>query len=426
MDHDLNQKRRRILQGSLAMATGLGGLTQNTFAQQGLAKPGGYDLLITGARVIDPSQNLDKIVDIAIRNGRVVDLKPDLPRDLAAQQIDARGRVLTPGLVDLHAHTYPQGSAIGLPADELAQFTATTTFVSAGDAGGNNFSAFRHFFQAQTRSRMYAFVHISSIGLAGFPVGEMKNMDYANVDLAARTLDQNQDIALGIKVRESLDVVGDNGIEPLKRARLAAERSGVKGARVMCHIGNAPGDLGDLLNLLRPGDILTHVYSGAGNNTVQNGKVIAAALEAKKRGVLIDVGHGGGSFDFTVAEPALQQGLTPDTISSDLHAYSGNSPSIPFLPQVMSKFLTLGFSLSQVIAMATNRPGEIINRAPLLGTLKIGASADIAIFDLVDKPVEWLDTKGNKRPGSISLVPVQTIRAGIPFGRPFPSPFSFS
>lgn len=426
MDHDLNQKRRRILQGSLAMATGLGGLTQNTFAQQGLAKPGGYDLLITGARVIDPSQNLDKIVDIAIRNGRVVDLKPDLPRDLAAQQIDARGRVLTPGLVDLHAHTYPQGSAIGLPADELAQFTATTTFVSAGDAGGNNFSAFRHFFQAQTRSRMYAFVHISSIGLAGFPVGEMKNMDYANVDLAARTLDQNQDIALGIKVRESLDVVGDNGIEPLKRARLAAERSGVKGARVMCHIGNAPGDLGDLLNLLRPGDILTHVYSGAGNNTVQNGKVIAAALEAKKRGVLIDVGHGGGSFDFTVAEPALQQGLTPDTISSDLHAYSGNSPSIPFLPQVMSKFLTLGFSLSQVIAMATNRSGEIINRAPLLGTLKIGASADIAIFDLVDKPVEWLDTKGNKRPGSISLVPVQTIRAGIPFGRPFPSPFSFS
>ncbi len=426
MDHDLNQKRRRILQGSLAMATGLGGLTQNTFAQQGLAKPGGYDLLITGARVIDPSQNLDKIVDIAIRNGRVVDLKPDLPRDLAAQQIDARGRVLTPGLVDLHAHTYPQGSAIGLPADELAQFTATTTFVSAGDAGGNNFSAFRHFFQAQTRSRMYAFVHISSIGLAGFPVGEMKNMDYANVDLAARTLDQNQDIALGIKVRESLDVVGDNGIEPLKRARLAAERSGVKGARVMCHIGNAPGDLGDLLNLLRPGDILTHVYSGAGNNTVQNGKVIAAALEAKKRGVLIDVGHGGGSFDFTVAEPALQQGLTPDTISSDLHAYSGNSPSIPFLPQVMSKFLTLGFSLSQVIAMATNRPGEIIARTPLLGTLKIGASADIAIFDLVDKPVEWLDTRGNKRPGSVSLVPVQTIRAGIPFGRPFPSPFSFS
>ncbi len=425
MDQTINSGRRRILQGSLGVATTMTGLVTNAFAQQGLAQPGGYDLLITGARVIDPAQNLDKIVDIAIRNGRVLEIGTGLPRDKAAQQIDAKGRVITPGLVDLHAHTYPQGSAIGLPADELAQFTATTTFVSAGDAGGNNFSAFKHFFQAQTRSRMYAFIHISSIGLAGFPVGEMKNMDYGNVDLAARTLDENQDIALGIKVRESLDVVGDNGIEPLKRARLAAERSGVKGARVMCHIGNAPGDLGDLLNVLRPGDILTHAYSGAGNNTVQNGKVIAAALEAKKRGVLIDVGHGGGSFDFTIAEPALQQGLMPDTISSDLHAYSGNSPSIPFLPQIMSKFLTLGFSLSQVVAMATNRPGEIINRAPLLGTLKPGAPADIAIFDLVDKPVEWLDTKGNKRPGTQSLVPVQTIRAGIPFGRPFPSPFAY-
>ena len=426
-DHDpkTDVKRRRLLQGSLGLAASLSGLSHSAWAQQGLAKPGGYDLLIMGARVIDPSQDLDKVVDIAISRGKVMEIGANLPAEKAAQTIEAKGRLITPGLVDLHAHTYPQGSAIGLPADELAQFTATTTFVSAGDAGANNFSAFKHYIQAQARSRMYAFIHISSIGLAGFPVGEMKNLDYANIDLAARTLDQNQDIALGIKVRESLDVVGDNGIEPLRRARLAAERSGVKGARVMCHIGNAPGDLGELLNLLRPGDILTHVYSGAGNNTVQNGKVIAAALEAKKRGVLIDVGHGGGSFDFTVAEPALQQGLTPDTISSDLHAYSGNSPSIPFLPQVVSKFLTLGFTLKQAIAMATVRPAEIINRAPLVGTLKVGAPADVAIFDLVEKPVEWLDTKGNKRPGTVSLVPVQTIRAGVPFGRPFPSPFAY-
>ena len=424
----MDSKRRRLLQCSLGLAapvTGLAGFSRPAFAQQGLAKPGGFDLLITGARVIDPAQNLATVADIAIRNGRVAQIGQNLPRDKAAQQIDASGKLITPGLVDLHAHVYPQGSAIGLPADELAQFTATTTFVSAGDAGGNNFSAFKHYIQAQARSRMYAFIHISSIGLAGFPVGEMKNLEYGNIDLAARTLDENQEIALGIKVRESLDVVGENGIEPLRRAREAAERSGVKGARVMCHIGNAPGDLGALLDLLRPGDILTHVYSGAGNNTVQNGKVIAAALEAKKRGVLIDVGHGGGSFDFTVALPALEQGLTPDTISSDLHAYSGNSPSIPYLPQVMSKFLTLGFSLEQVIAMATNRPGEIIGREPLLGTLKPGAWADIAIFDVVDKPVEWLDTRGNKRAGTIALVPVQTIRAGRPFGRPFPSPFAY-
>jgi dihydroorotase len=273
---------------------------------------------------------------------------------------------------------------------------------------------------------MYAFLHISSIGLAGFPVGEMKNMEYANIDLAARTLNENSDILLGIKVRESLDVVGENGIEPLRRAVLAAERSGVKGARVMCHIGNAPGDLSILLDTLRPGDILTHAYSGAGNNTVQNGKLIAAALEAKKRGVIIDVGHGGGSFDFTIAEPAIQQGLIPNTISSDLHAYSGNSPSIPYLPNVMSKFLTLGFTVNEVIAMTTSHPGKIINRDPLLGTLKNGASADITIFDLVEKPTEWLDTKCNKRLGQMAFVPFQTIRGGVPYGRPFPSPFSYS
>lgn len=422
MDH----KRRKLLQYSIGVATLpiIGGV-QSSLAQQGLSAPGGYDLLVTGARVIDPSQNLDSIMDIGIRNGRIVDIQKNLPRDKAAQQINASGKIVTPGLVDLHAHTYPQASAIGLPADELAPFTATTTYVSAGDAGGNNFSAFKHYIQAQARSRMFAFVHISSIGLTGFPVGEMKNIEYANIDLAARVVNENPDIVLGVKVRETLDVVGENGIEPLRRARMAAERSGIKGARVMCHIGNAPGDLGALLDLLRPGDILTHAYSGAGNNTVQNGKLISAALEAKKRGVIIDVGHGGGSFDFTIAEPAIQQGLIPDTISSDIHAYSGNSPSVPYLPNVMSKFLTLGFSLNQVIAMTTNRPGVIINRDPLLGTLKINAAADISIFDLVEKPVEWLDTRGNKRPGMYSLVPVQTIRAGRPFGRPYVSPFSY-
>ena len=422
MDH----KRRKLLQYSIGVATLpiIGGV-QSSLAQQGLSAPGGYDLLVTGARVIDPSQNLDSIMDIGIRNGRIVDIQKNLPRDKAAQQINASGKIVTPGLVDLHAHTYPQASAIGLPADELAPFTATTTYVSAGDAGGNNFSAFKHYIQAQARSRMFAFVHISSIGLTGFPVGEMKNIEYANIDLAARVVNENPDIVLGVKVRETLDVVGENGIEPLRRARMAAERSGIKGARVMCHIGNAPGDLGALLDLLRPGDILTHAYSGAGNNTVQNGKLISAALEAKKRGVIIDVGHGGGSFDFTIAEPAIQQGLIPDTISSDIHAYSGNSPSVPYLPNVMSKFLTLGFGLNQVIAMTTNRPGVIINRDPLLGTLKINAAADISIFDLVEKPVEWLDTRGNKRPGMYSLVPVQTIRAGRPFGRPYVSPFSY-
>ena len=193
----------------------------------------------------------------------------------------------------------------------------------------------------------------------------------------------------------------------------------------MCHIGDAPGDLTQLLDLLRRGDILTHTYSGAGNNIVQDGKVLPAALEAKKRGVMIDVGHGGGSFDYTVAEPAIAQGLTPDTIGSDIHAVSGNTPGMPYLPWVMSKFLNLGFSLEDVMAMATINPARAIGRVEKLGTLQIGAPADVSILELIEAPVSFVDTRKNTRQGTRWLKPVQTVRAGRPFGRPYPQPFGY-
>ena len=406
------------LLGTSALAAGAAN------AQLGIGGVDRYDLVVRGGEIIDPSQKLHGKFDLGIKHGKIAAIAASIPIEKGAQSIDAAGKLLVPGLIDLHAHTFAQGSAIGIPADELAYLTGTTTFVSAGDAGGNNFAAFRRFIAAQAHSRMYAFIHISSIGLAGFPVGEMLNLDYANIDLAAKVLAENADIALGIKVRETLEIVGANGIEPLRRARMAAERSGVKGARVMCHIGNAPGDLGDLLDLLRPGDILTHAFSAAGNNTVQNGKLIAAALEAKKRGVIIDVGHGGASFSYEVAEAAIEQGLIPDTISSDLHAYSGNSAGNPLLPNVMSKFLNMGFSLDQVIAMTTNRPGAIINRLDKLGTLMVGAPADVSVLQLVEGPVEFVDTMKVMRQGNKILKPVQVVRNGIPLGKPFPSPFA--
>jgi dihydroorotase len=382
-----------------------------------------FDLLIRGGEVIDPSQGLRGRRDIGIHWGRIVAVEAQIPAERALQVIDASGKLVTPGLVDLHAHVYPQGSALGLPADELAPFTATTTYVSAGDAGANNFSAFRHYIVAQARSRIFAFVHISTIGLAGFPVGETLNIGYANVEAAARTAAENRDLVLGIKVRVSRNVVGDNDLEPLRRAIDAAQRAG--GMRVMCHIGDAPGELSRLLDLLRPGDILTHTYSSAGNNVVRDGKVLAAALEAKRRGVIIDVGHGGGSFDYTVAEPAIVQGLTPDTISSDIHAVSGNTPGRPYLPWVMSKFLNLGFTLEEVIAMSTSAPARVIGRVEKLGTLQADAPADVSIFELIEKPVEFVDTRGNRRTGQRWLEPVQAIRAGRPFGRPYPMPFSY-
>lgn len=383
-----------------------------------------YDFLIKGGDVLDPSKGLRGRRDIAIHNARISAVQPEINVESAKQVLMASGRLVVPGLVDMHAHVYPLASGLGLPADELVPHSATTTYVSAGDAGSNNFGGFRHWVIAQARSRIFAFVHIANFGLAGYPVGEMFNLDHADVEMAARTIAENPDVVLGVKVRQSANIVGDNGFEPLKRAIAAAEMSGTD-ARVMCHIGGVPGALSDLLDLLRPGDILTHSYSGAGNNTVVDGKVLPAALAAKARGVIIDVGHGGGSFAYAVAEPAIAQGLGPDTIGSDIHAVSINTPGMPYLPWVMSKFLNLGFSLEQVVAMATINPARVIGRVDGLGTLNIGAPADVSIFEVVDGPVTFVDTLNAERKGNRFLRPVDTVRAGRPFGRPYPAPFTY-
>jgi dihydroorotase len=383
-----------------------------------------FDLVIANGDVVDPSQRLRGKRDIGIKNGQVAAIAASIAADRAMQRIDAAGRLATPGLVDLHTHLMPH-IGIGLPADELVGITAVTTAISAGDAGANTFGAFTHWARPQTRTRLYAFVHIASIGLAGgLAPGELLNIDYAIVDACAKAVAENADVVLGVKVRITDSVVGQNGLEPLRRAIRAATMAGPQ-FRVMCHIGAAPGSMSDLLDLLRPGDILTHAYSGAGNNIVQNGQLLPAAKAAKARGVIFDVGHGGGSFDYTVCEPAMQQGAPPDTISSDLHAVSINTPGYPTLPNVMSKFLGLGLPLEEVVARATWEPAKIIGRVPGLGTLMVGAPADISIFDLVDGPTEFVDTRNNKRSGTKKLVPWLTIKGGRPWGRP-PMPFPFT
>jgi dihydroorotase len=414
--------------GTAALAAGL--LSAKT-ATAAMGPDDKFDLVIKGGDVLDPSQSLRGRRDIGIRNGLIESVEGDIPAARAQRVLDAGGKLVTPGLVDLHTHVYPYGSAIGIPADELVAFQCTTTCVSAGDAGANNFAGFRRFIAAQTRTRLYAFIHIANMGLAPFPVAELYNIDFAQVDACARAVAENSDMAIGVKVRMSENVIDKNGIEPLKRAITASERAGT-GAIVICHIGGVQTAelMSQILDFLRPGDILTHAYSGAPNlagaftNIVQDGKLLPAALAAKRRGVIFDVGHGGGSFDYTVAEIAIPQGCAPDTISSDIHVFSGNTPGMPYLTWVMRKFLGLGFSLEQVVAMATVNPAKIINRTPKLGTLQPGAPADVAIMELVEGPVSFVDTRNNTRNGQAYLKPVQTVTAGIPFGRPYNAPFA--
>jgi dihydroorotase len=390
-----------------------------------------FDLVIKGGDVLDPSQSLRGKRDIGMRFGLIEAVEGDIPAARAQRVLDASGKLVTPGLIDLHSHVFPYGSAIGIPADELVAHQCTTTCVSAGDAGANNFAAFRRYVAGHSRTRLYAFVHIANIGLGGFPVPELYNIDFAQTDAAARAVAENADMVLGIKVRMSENVIAKHGLEPLRRAIAACEQAGT-GAKVMCHIGGVETRelMSQILDLLRPGDILTHCYTGAPNlggaftNIVQDGRLLPAALAAKQRGVLFDIGHGGGSFDYTVAEAAIAQGAPPDTISSDIHVFSGNTPGMPYLTWVMSKFMGLGFTLEQVVAMATVAPAKVINRAPKLGTLQVGAPADVAIMELVQGPVSFVDTRNNTRNGQVHLKPVQTVTAGVPFGRPYHAPFA--
>src|SRR5262245_61460174 len=419
--------RRRFLTGAASATLAAAGSP----ALAAMGPDDKFDLVIKGGDVLDPSQGLRGRRDIGIRYGVIEAVEPDIPADRALRVIDAGGKLVTPGLVDLHCHVYPYGSALGIPADELIALQCTTTCVSAGDAGANNFAAFRRHIAAQTRTRLYAFVHVASIGLAGFPVPELYNIDYARVDDAAKAVAENADMVLGIKVRMSENVIAKHGLEPLKRAIGACEKAGT-GGKIMCHIGGVETVelMSQILDTLRPGDILTHAYSGAPNNTgaftniVQDGKVLPAALAAKQRGVVFDVGHGGGSFDYTMAEAAIPQGCPPDTISSDIHVFSGNTPGMPYLPWVMSKFLNLGFTLEQVVAMATINPAKVVNRMAKLGTLQVGAPADVSLLEVVDGPIEFVDTRNNKRQGKTHIKPAGVVLAGVPYGRPYNAPFA--
>ena len=254
---------------------------------------------------------------------------------------------------------------------------------------------------------------------------------YAQVEACAMALAENPDFLLGVKVRMSENVIYKHGLEPLKRGIQACEMCGWP-AKMMVHIGGVETKelMSQILDLLRPGDVLTHAYSGAPNiggaftNIVQDGKLLPAALAAKQRGVIFDVGHGGGSFDFTVAEVAIPGGCTPDTISSDIHVFSGNSPGMPYLPNVMSKFIALGFTVEQVVAMATRRRPKSSTARQKSARCRSARPATSRSWSWWKGRSTFLDTRNNKREGKLLLKPVQTVINGVPFGRPYQAPFA--
>jgi dihydroorotase len=321
----------------------------------------------------------------------------------ATREIDVTGKLVVPGLIDMHAHVFA-GQDLGVDPDVVGPASGTTTFIDTGTAGAHTFGAFRRGTIDRAIPRIRAFLNISTIGITSMRLaGEAENLAYCDVDACVDAAREHADLVLGVKVRASANVVGANGDEPLRRARAAADKLGLP---LMVHIGEAPSGIETVLDALGSGDILTHCFSGwRDNGLLLDGRIRPSVLEAQRRGVVFDVGHGMGSFDAEVAKALLDQGFAPDTISSDIHAYATAQ-----LPDVMSKFLALGLSLDEVIARVTLGPARALGLTG--GMLREGELADVTVLELVDAPVEWEDTWDHTFPGTRRLRVVHTIQRG--------------
>ncbi len=370
------------------------------------------DLLLKNATVMDPSQDLNGEFDVAVQNGKIASIAPDVSES-ARETIDLSGKILTPGWVDIHAHVFAGATTWGIQADALCLSTGVTTIVDAGSPGWANFLAFRDFIAEPARTQILTFVHISGIGLTYGPVGEMEDMAYADVDRTAFVVHNWPEYCVGIKVRQGKAQVGENGVEPLKLAVQAGEMTNTP---VMTHIGAGVG-IADVLGVMRPGDIITHCFRGEGGTSLADAlldnenNVHPEVLQARKEGILFDVGHGGGSFLFEVAKQALARDFLPDVISTDLHAHSLNDPVFS-LPETASKLLNLGIELPDIVRQTTLAPAQAIGRSDELGTLKEGTVADLAAFEIQEGQFEFHDVKNNLEVGNKKVEPVLTVRAG--------------
>jgi dihydroorotase len=337
-----------------------------------------FDLLIKGGEVVDPGGGRSGRLDVAIKRDRIAALDSDIPADAAFRVIDAAGQYVTPGLIDLHTHVYHRATFWGINPDPVAARSGVTTWLDVGSAGAYNWPGFREYIVKPAEARIYALLNISSIGLTA-STGELANLDYCDVDLCCRLIDLHRDMILGVKVRIDRNTLRDSGIEPLRRARAAAERSELP---LMVHIGIGPPSLAEVLAQMRPGDILTHCFTGQTMRQIdQHGAILEAARRAWDSGVIMDIGHGAGSFSFEVAEALMGAGYRPDVISSDIHQLSIHGPMFD-LPTCLSKFLHLGMTFPEVIRAATARPAEVLGLQGAIGTLRPGAPADVALWTI--------------------------------------------
>ena len=360
-----------------------------------------YDLIVKGGRVIDPSLRLDAVRDVAIVGGRIAAVAPSITVN-SAKTIDARGRLVVPGLIDIHTH-----AARIKEGPSLCLADGVTGFIDAGSSGASGIDSVVAFTQSAPQPGRV----LVNIGRAGvIPEGDTMELARADVGAARDAIAKHRDIIVGIKARLSQDVAGANDYEVLRRAQEVVTPLGLP---VMIHMGQTISPLPKLMELLRPGDIVTHMFAPPPNSIIDDsGRILPEVLAARRRGVWFDVGNGRtGHLRWDVVERVMQAGFWPDTFSTDWTP-EGRTAQVFDFPNVMSKFLEFGMSLSDVIARATLNPSRVFEVFRDRGTLNVGAPADIAVLELREGSFEFDDNFGNKKTGPRRLFPITTVLGG--------------
>jgi len=354
-----------------------------------------HDLILRGARVIDPSQNLDRIADVRFTAGKVAAIGEQLVPGPTTEVRDVRGKVVTPGLIDLHTHVYWGGTSIGVDAVALARTSATATFIDAGTAGPGNFPGFRkHVIEPALPVRILPLLNLSFAGIFAFSgtvmVGECEDLRLLDLKECARVAREHADLVVGIKVRVGRGASGASGIAPMDMALEVAEATGLP---IMAHLDHPPPSRMDVMSRLRKGDILTHCFRPFPNAPSHpGGGVRPEVLAARERGVIFDIGHGAGSCGFGTSRAMLAAGFKPDVISSDVHILSINGPAFDLL-HTLAKFHALGMSLPEVVACGTTNAARAIRR-PDIGTLQVGGVGEASIFEVREEPTDYTDVVG--------------------------------